>query len=233
MFTEKDLQQIEKHGLTPDAVERQLENFRRGFPFLKVVRAASPGDGVMVVGDAEAAAAVAQGDGRINNMERDIEHRCMTLLLRQQPVAGDLRRISTTMKVVTDVERIGDHASDIAEIIPHLVTVRKEGDPAVSQAIKMGQKAHKMILDALNALTSEDEQAALRVIAADDEVDCDFNAIKHTLAQEIAADPGKVDAALDLLMVIKYLERIGDHAVNLAEWVEFVRSGRYHNENMF
>ena len=233
MFTEKDLQQIEKHGLTPDAVERQLENFRRGFPFLKVVRAASPGDGVMVVGDAEAAAAVAQGDGRINNMERDIEHRCMTLLLRQQPVAGDLRRISTTMKVVTDVERIGDHASDIAEIIPHLVTVRKEGDPAVSQAIKMGQKAHKMILDALNALTSENEQAALRVIAADDEVDYDFNAIKHTLAQEIAADPGKVDAALDLLMVIKYLERIGDHAVNLAEWVEFVRSGRYHNENMF
>lgn len=155
--------------------------------------------------DAEAAAAVAQGDGRI----------------------------STAMKVVTDVERIGDHASDIAEIIPHLVTVRKEGDPAVSQAIKMGQKAHKMILDALNALTSEDEQAALRVIAADDEVDYDFNAIKHTLAQEIAADPGKVDAALDLLMVIKYLERIGDHAVNLAEWVEFVRSGRYHNKNMF
>ena len=90
--------------------------------------------------DAEAAAAVAQGDGRINNMERDIEHRCMTLLLRQQPVAGDLRRISTAMKVVTDVERIGDHASDIAEIIPHLVTVRKEGDPAVSQAIKMGRR---------------------------------------------------------------------------------------------
>ena len=183
--------------------------------------------------DAEAAQKIVKGDSCINNMERDIEHRCMTLLLRQQPVAGDLRRISTAMKVVTDVERIGDHASDIAEIIPHLVTVRKEGDPAVSQAIRMGQKAHKMILDALNALTSEDEQAALRVIAADDEVDYDFNAIKHTLAQEIAADPGKVDAALDLLMVIKYLERIGDHAVNLAEWVEFVRSGRYHNENMF
>ena len=92
---------------------------------------------------------------------------------------------------------------------------------------------NQVVLDALNALTSENEQAALRVIAADDEVDYDFNAIKHTLAQEIAADPGKVDAALDLLMVIKYLERIGDHAVNLAEWVEFVRSGRYHNENMF
>ena len=187
----------------------------------------------LCVADADAAATIVKGDARINNMERDIEHRCMTLLLRQQPVAGDLRRISTAMKVVTDIERIGDHAADIAEIIPHLVTVRKEGDPAVSRAIAMGKKAHQMILDALDALTAEDENAARRVIAADDEVDYDFNAIKHQLAQEIAEDPGKVDAALDLLMVIKYLERIGDHAVNLAEWVEFVRSGRYHNENMF
>ena len=183
--------------------------------------------------DADGAATIVKGDGRINNMERDIEHRCMTLLLRQQPVAGDLRRISTAMKVVTDIERIGDHAADIAEIIPHLVTVRKEGDPAVSAAIKMGQKAYQMILDALAALTGEDELAARQVIDADDAVDYDFNAIKHTLAEEIAADPSKVDAALDLLMVIKYLERIGDHAVNLAEWVEFVRTGRYHNENMF
>ena len=174
-----------------------------------------------------------KGDARINNMERDIEHRCMTLLLRQQPVAGDLRRISTAMKVVTDIERIGDHAADIAEIIPHLVTVRKEGDPAVSQAIAMGRKAYQMILDALAALTNEDELAARQVIAADDAVDYDFNAIKHTLAQEIAANPAKVDAALDLLMVIKYLERIGDHAVNVAEWVQFVRSGRYKDESMF
>ena len=134
-------------------------------------------------------------------------------------MAGDLRRVSTAMKVVTDIERMGDHAADIAEIIPHLVTVRRDGDPAVSQAIRMGQKAHKMILDALAALAGEDEPAAQKVIAADDEVDYDFNA--------------KVDAALDLLMVIKYLERIGDHAVNVAEWVEFVRTGRYHNENMF
>ena len=183
--------------------------------------------------DADAAALIAKGDGRINNMERDIEHRCMTLLLRQQPVAGDLRRISTAMKAVTDVERIGDHAADIAEIIPHLVIVRKEGDPAVSQAIQMGKKAHQMILDALAALRAEDESAALKVIQADDAVDYDFNAIKKTLAQEIAAAPAKVDAALDLLMVIKYLERIGDHAVNLAEWVEFVRTGRYHHESLF
>ena len=187
----------------------------------------------LCVADADAAAAIVKGDARINNMERDIEHRCMTLLLRQQPVAGDLRRISTAMKVVTDIERIGDHAADIAEIIPHLVTVRKEGDPAVSQAIAMGKKAHQMILDALDALTAEDENAARRVITADDEVDYDFNAIKHQLAQEIAEDPGKVDAALDLLMVIKYLERIGDHAVNVAEWVQFMRTGRYKDESMF
>ena len=183
--------------------------------------------------DADAAAAVIKGDGRINSMQRDIEHRCMTLLLRQQPVAGDLRRISTAMKTVTDIERIGDHAADIAEIIPHLAASRKAGDPAVSDAIRMGQKAHKMLLDALDALTGEDEPAAQKVIAADDEVDYDFNAIKRTLAAEIAADPAKVDAALDLLMVIKYLERIGDHAVNLAEWVEFLRTGRYQNEAMF
>ena len=187
----------------------------------------------LCVADADAAAAIVKGDARINNMERDIEHRCMTLLLRQQPVAGDLRRISTAMKVVTDIERIGDYAADIAEIIPHLVTVRKEGDPAVSQAIAMGKKAHQMILDALAALTAEDELAARKVIAADDAVDYDFNAIKHQLAQEIAEDPGKVDAALDLLMVIKYLERIGDHAVNVAEWVQFVRTGRYKDESMF
>ena len=187
----------------------------------------------LCVADADAAAAIVKGDARINNMERDIEHRCMTLLLRQQPVAGDLRRISTAMKVVTDIERIGDHAADIAEIIPHLATVRKEGDPAVSQAIAMGKKAHQMILDALDALMTEDELAAHKVIAADDAVDYDFNAIKHQLAQEIAEDPGKVDAALDLLMVIKYLERIGDHAVNVAEWVQFVRTGRYKDESMF
>ena len=183
--------------------------------------------------DAEEAKGIIKGDTEVNRMERDIEHRCMALLLRQQPVAGDLRHISTAMKVVTDIERMGDHASDIAEIIPHLVTVRKEGDPAVSQAIAMGRKAYQMILDAMDALTAEDEIAARRVIAADDAVDYDFNAIKHTLAQEIAADPAKVDAALDLLMVIKYLERIGDHAVNVAEWVQFVRTGRYKDESMF
>ena len=166
-------------------------------------------------------------------MEHDIEHRCMVLLLRQQPVAGDLRRVSATLKVITDLERIGDHAADIAEIMPHLFASRKAGDPAVSEAIRMGQKAHKMVQDGMAAFLGEDMNAAQKVIAADDEVDYAFNAIKRTLAEEIAADPTQVDAALDLLMVIKYLERIGDHAVNLAEWVQFTRTGLYKNESMF
>ena len=183
--------------------------------------------------DAEAAAQIIKDDSQINEMEHDIEHRCMLLLLRQQPVAGDLRRVSATLKVITDLERIGDHAADIAEIMPHLLAALNAGDPAVSAAIKMGQKAHKMVLDGMDAFLKEDMNAAQRVIAADDEVDYDFNAIKRTLAEEIAADPSQVDAALDMLMVIKYLERIGDHAVNLAEWVQFTRTGLYKNETMF
>ena len=204
---------VEMGHISADAVESALE--------------------ALCTADAEMAERIVKGDGKVNGMERDIEHRCMTLLLRQQPVAGDLRRISAAMKVVTDVERIGDHAADIAEIVPHLAGVRKAGDPAVSQAIEMGRKAYQMLQDAMSAFVAEDEAAARAVIAADDAVDYDFNAIKRLLAGEIAADPGKIDAALDVLMVIKYLERIGDHAVNIAEWVEFLRTGRYRSESMF
>ena len=183
--------------------------------------------------DADAAAQIIKDDNQINEMEHDIEHRCMVLLLRQQPVAGDLRHISAALKVITDFERIGDHAADISEIMPHLFASRKAGDPAISEAIRMGQKAHKMVVDGLEGFLKEDMNAAQKVIAADDEVDYDSNAIKRTLAEEIAADPSQVDAALDLLMVIKYLERIADHAVNVAEWVQFTRTGLYKNENLF
>ena len=140
--------------------------------------------------DAEEAKGIIKGDTEVNRMERDIEHRCMTLLLRQQPVAGDLRFISAAMKVVTDVERIGDHAADIAEIVP--IGRRPQGGrPAVSRSIEMGRKAHKMLQDAMSAFAAEDEAAAKAVIDADDAVDYDFNTIKRMLAAEIAADPGK------------------------------------------
>lgn len=183
--------------------------------------------------DAQAADGIARDDGRINTMERSIEHRCMVLLLRQQPVAGDLRRVSAALKVVTDLERIGDHAADIAEIIPHLCAARRAGDPAVSRAVAMARDAHQMIADAVGAFLRQDEAAARRVIEADDAVDYAFDSVKRALAAEIAADPARVDAALDLLMVVKYLERLGDHAVNVAEWVQFVRTGRYKDETLF
>ena len=189
--------------------------------------------GALVNQNVEQAHRAVDFDVDVDQKEKDIENICYKLLLHQQPVAGDLRFISAAMKVVTDVERIGDHAADIAEIVPHLAGVRKAGDPAVSRSIEMGRKAHKMLQDAMSAFAAEDEAAAKAVIDADDAVDYDFNTIKRMLAAEIAADPGKVDAALDVLMVIKYLERIGDHAVNIAEWVEFLRTGRYHHEKMF
>src|SRR5699024_289100 len=119
--------------------------------------------------DAEAAAQIIRDDSQINEMEHDIAHRGMVLLPRPQPVAGVLRRISAAMKVITDLERIGDHAADIAQIMPHLFTSRKAGDPAVSDAIRMGQKAHKMVQDGMGAFPEEDMNAGRKVIAADDE----------------------------------------------------------------
>ena len=118
------------------------------------------------------------------------------------------------------------------------MSIRKHYDEALAelnQALtEMGQAAQDAVENAMEALATTDAAAAAqKVIAADDEVDYDFNAIKRTLAEEIAADPSQVDAALDLLMVIKYLERIADHAVNVAEWVQFTRTGLYKNENLF
>ena len=175
--------------------------------------------------DAGAAAAVAQGDGRINNMERDIEHRCMTLLLRQQPVAGDLRRISTAMKVVTDIERIADQASDIAEITLHLHPEGARTVGVLDDLYAMGDIALHMVKDAIAAYVQVDLSTAAQVIARDDECDAMFGRISKEIAAYIAAHPDDAETALDLFMIDKYLERLGDHAVNIAEWVEFLKTG--------
>ena len=182
--------------------------------------------------DTAAAAEVVKGDTRINHMERDIEHRCMTLLLRQQPVASDLRQVTAALKVITDLERIGDHAADIAEIVPHLGRMNQSSEPALNEAVQMGRNAHQMILNALDAFVRQDEAAAREVIASDDVVDDAFDAIKRMLGQKLAHDPDEVDSVMDLLIVIKYLERIADHSVNLAEWVQFVRTGKNKNEDI-
>ena len=175
--------------------------------------------------DTAAAQKIVQGDDRINNMERDIEHRCMTLLLRQQPVASDLRKVSTALKMVTDVERIGDQASDIAELVLHLHAKSTDAVGVLEDILKMGDDVLKMVKRSIAAYVQVDLAAAAEVIAHDDVIDAAFRRISSEIAQYIAAHPTEAETALDLFMVTKYLERLGDHAVNVAEWVEFLKTG--------
>ena len=175
--------------------------------------------------DTVAAQKIVQGDDRINNMERDIEHRCMTLLLRQQPVASDLRKVSTALKMVTDVERIGDQASDIAELVLHLHAKSTDAVGVLEDILKMGDDVLKMVKRSIAAYVQVDLAVAAEVIAHDDVIDASFARISSEIAQYIAAHPTEAETALDLFMVTKYLERLGDHAVNVAEWVEFLKTG--------
>ena len=175
--------------------------------------------------DAEEAKGIVKGDTEVNRMERDIEHRCMTLLLRQQPVAGDLRHISTAMKVVTDIERIADQASDIAEITLHLHPDGARTVGVLDDLYAMGDIALHMVKDAIAAYVQVDLSTAAQVIARDDDCDAMFSRISKEIAAYIAAHPSDAETALDLFMIDKYLERLGDHAVNIAEWVEFLKTG--------
>ena len=139
----------------------------------------------------------------------------------------DLRRISAALKMITDMERIGDQADDIAEIVLYL-----EGVPAESHALlrKMAEAAIGMVSDSVDAYVRQDVSLAEQVIAADDTVDDYFEKVKQALIRRIAADPEEGCTALDLLMIAKYLERIGDHATNIAEWVEFSVTGVHKEE---
>ena len=173
--------------------------------------------------DAEAAAAVAQGDGRINNMERDIEHRCLRLLLQQQPVARDLRTISAAMKMVTDLQRIGDQCANIAEI--SLLLKEQKQTRTLADIRTMSQKAGVMVKRSIFAYVNRDTEAAQAVIALDDEVDALFRTIKGELVELIAGNRDEADQAIDLIIIAKYLERIADHAVNIAQWAIFCVTG--------
>ncbi|MCI2047870.1 MAG: phosphate signaling complex protein PhoU [Faecalibacterium sp.] len=173
------------------------------------------------------AAGILDGDKKIDGMEQKIEQHCLTLLLRQQPVATDLRRISAALKLVTDLERIGDHAADIAEISQMLEQGWQSRIPVQADINRMAQVALEMVRAAIAAFVGTDTEKAEAVIARDDTVDGLFDTIKKELGAYIAKNPGEIDAALDLLMVIKYLERLGDHAVNIAEWVRFLKTGFY------
>lgn len=161
---------------------------------------------------------------QIDEKEREIEALCLKLLLQQQPVARDLRLISAALKMITDMERIGDQACDIAEITTYLSRIDERERALVAD---MARATIKMVTESIDAFVRRDLSLAEAVIAHDDVVDELFTRVRRTLVQSIAQN---AEAALDLLMIAKYLERIGDHAVNIAEWVEFSITGAHKKE---
>lgn len=160
----------------------------------------------------------------IDRMERTIEALCLRLLLQQQPVARDLRQISAALKMITDMERIGDQAADIAEIIPFISDKPSENSLLISE---MAKAAISMVTMSIDAYVKQDLDIAHAAMAKDDIVDDYFMRVKHSLIDMIAGMPSDGEYALDLLMIAKYFERIGDHAVNVAEWVAFSITGEH------
>lgn len=183
-------------------------------------------------GDLELARTVIARDSEINSTEHEVEHRCLTLILRQQPVATDLRKVSTALKMVTDIERIADQASDIAEITLHLHLDRMQAVGVLDDLYKMGDHVLDMVKQAVASYVQEDLSTAAQVIARDDTADRMFSRIGSDIAAYIAAHPDDAETALDLFMIAKYLERLGDHAVNVAEWVEFLKTGVHKSEKL-
>ena len=173
--------------------------------------------------DMELAKKVKPIELEIDQKEREIENLCMRLLLQQQPVAGDLRQISSALKMITDLERIGDQASDIAELLPYL----QQGDITFSKVhIKeMAEATIKMVTDAIDSFVRQDLPLAHQVMEYDNVVDELFNKVKKELIQLIGEHRESGEFCIDLLMVAKYFERIGDHAVNVAEWVQYSLTG--------
>ena len=156
----------------------------------------------------------------IDESERTVENICLKLLLRQQPVASDLRQISAAMKMITDMERIGDQAEDIVDLIPEMSRSAEDGPLQ-----KMAKAAQTMVTEAVDAYVKQDLTLAKKVMGDDDIVDDYFNQIKTDIIAIIASDPTDGEYALDLLMIAKYFERIGDHCTNIAEWVVFSLTG--------
>ena len=178
----------------------------------------------LLEGDIKLAAAAIRIDQEIDRKEREIESMCLKLLLQQQPVARDLRQISAALKMITDMERIGDQAQDIAEIVTFLKGRTAEHDDILCQ---MARATISMVTESVDAYVKHDTIKAEAVLAADDTVDAYFRQVKQALISRIAADPADGEYALDLLMIAKYFERIGDHATNIAEWVIFSITGRH------
>ena len=175
--------------------------------------------------DGEAALQALSADKEVDQAERDIESLCLKLLLQQQPVARDLRLISSVLKMITDMERIGDQASDIAELVIYL-----SSEPYIKELThlpQMAEHAIRMVTGALDAYVRKDVSMAQEVIGMDDAVDTLFVTVKDELIALIRNDASAGSQAIDLLMIAKYYERIGDHAQNIAEWVEYALTGKH------
>ncbi len=173
--------------------------------------------------DDAAAKAAIEMTKSMDQMERDIENRCLRLLLQQQPVARDLRTISAALKMVTDLQRIGDQCANIAEI--SLLLQQQKQDRTLLDIRTMSQKASIMVKRSIFAYVNRDDEAARAVIALDDEIDEFFRTIKGELVELIVENREAADQAIDLIIIAKYLERIADHAVNIAQWAIFCVTG--------
>ena len=185
--------------------------------------AISAGTKALLEGDRKLGAQASDLEQEIDHKEQDIESLCMKLLLRQQPVASDLRAVSAAMRMISDMERIGDQAADIAEIARDIESRELCGQVPIAE---MAKAAVEMVTDSVDAFVRGDESLAHAVIVADDKVDSLFLEMRSKLIQLISAgENGSV--CLDLMMVAKYFERIGDHSVNVAQWVEYSLTGHY------
>lgn len=178
----------------------------------------------LLTSDLELAKQVIENGNGIDQIERDIESRCMKLMLHQQPVAKDLRLISAALKIITDMERIGDQAEDIADLVLSL-----DGYPLKDEGVidQMSQTTIQMVSASVDAFVKKDIEIAQKVIQQDDAVDAYFNQVKRNIIERIADDHSDGEVALDLMMVAKYFERIGDHATNIAEWVIYSVTGSH------
>lgn len=177
--------------------------------------------------DEKLAREIILGDRIVNDIEKSIEARCLSLIVKQQPVAGDLRIVTTALKVVTDMERIGDHAADIAELI--LREKREHIFDLVKHIPEMGSATKKMVHDAVVAFTTMNVEMAKEIMKSDDIVDELFDQVKLEVANILKSSSEQVDQCVDILMIAKYFERIGDHVVNICEWTEFNETGTLNN----
>ncbi len=167
-------------------------------------------------------------DKQVDQKERDIESLCLKLLLQQQPVARDLRLISAALKMITDMERIGDQAADISGIVIYLSDEPLVKNP--QHLAQMAEAAIRMVTGSLDAYVNKDLELAREIIRMDDVIDELFDAIKNELIELIRKDADNGSQAIDLMMIAKYFERIGDHAQNIAEWAEYAITGKHKGE---